>query len=106
MTEGLWDTEEGNAYVTRVRTELVPMIEGSAVGVSIVPTNPEDVDVKFAVELGLMIMMDKPICLVVQPGTEIPERLKRVADEIVMLGDGMGEAIGAFAKKHGVPRET
>jgi hypothetical protein len=77
------------------------MIEGSAVGVSIVPTDPDGVDVKFAVELGLMIMMDKPICLVVQPGTEIPAHLKRVADEIVMIGDGMGDAIAAFAKAHG-----
>lgn len=104
-TENPWDTEEFKAYATHVRTTLVPMIEGGAIGASIVPVNPEDVDVKFAVELGLMIMMDKPIILIVQPGTKLSGHLVRAADEIVELGPNMGEAIHAFAAKQGLTEE-
>jgi hypothetical protein len=82
-----WELDpEWKSYVTHVRTELVPMIEGSTIGVSIVPRKPEDVDVKFAVELGLLIMLDKPIILLVDPTTVLPERLRRVADAIVVGG--------------------
>lgn len=77
---------EWQAYVMHVRTELLPKIEGSAMTVSIVPRKPEEVDVKFAVELGLSIMLDKPIILVVDPTTLLPEHLRRVADEII-VGD-------------------
>ena len=82
-----FDDPAWKAYVTHVRTELVPMIKGSSIGMSIVPKDPEDVDVKFAVELGLMVMLDKPIMLVCRIGTVLPERLKRVADEIVFADD-------------------
>ena len=82
-----FEDPEWKAYVTHVQTELVPMIKGSTIGMSIVPTNPEDVDVKFAVELGLMVMLDKPIMLVCRIGSVLPERLKRVADEIVFADD-------------------
>jgi hypothetical protein len=60
------------------------MIEGSSIGLSIVPTNPEDVDIKFAVELGLMIMLDKPIIMVIRPDQLLNEHLLRVADEVVV----------------------
>lgn len=83
-TEEPWMDPEWQAYVTRTRTELVPMIEGSSIGLSIVPRNPEDVDIKFAVELGLMIMLDKPIIMVIAPNQIIPEHLRRVADDIVV----------------------
>lgn len=83
MTTDPFDTPEAHAWAQRVLTELVPMIDASAVSVSIVPS--DEGDVKFAVELGLSIMLDKPIILAVVPGRTIPERLARVADEIVEL---------------------
>ena len=58
------------------------MLLDSAATVSLVPS-AESVDAKFAVELGLSIMLDKPLILVVAPGTRIPDRLVRVADAIV-----------------------
>lgn len=94
-----WEiSPEWKAYVTHVRTELVPMIEGSAMSISIVPKDPESVDVKFAVELGLCIMLDKPIILTVREDTLLSEHLRRVADEII-VGDpndpGVREALMA-----------
>jgi nucleoside 2-deoxyribosyltransferase len=63
---------------------LVPKVAGSAVCAAIVPTNEENwLDAKFCVELGVMIMLDKPIVALVQPGAKVPEKLKLVADEII-----------------------
>lgn len=63
-----------------VRAHLVPKLRHSAVTVCLVP---DQVDVKFAVELGLSIMLDKPIILLVQPGRPVPPKLALLADEIV-----------------------
>lgn len=76
---------EFDDFVQRVRTELVPKIEGTSVFVSITPESPEKVDVKFAVELGLAIMYDKPICALIKPGTKIPKKLSLVVDRFVEM---------------------
>ena len=70
-------------WAEHVRTSLVPMITESAVTISLVPETTRKVDVKFAVELGLSIMLDKPIIAVVRPGTLVPAKLVMVADEII-----------------------
>jgi hypothetical protein len=67
-----------------VQRELVPMIERSAYVMSLVPEDGR-ADAKFAVELGLSIMMNKPIILVVQPGTKIPPKLALVGDRVVEM---------------------
>lgn len=76
-----FDNPEWRAYVERVRTELIPKLDQSAASVSLVPSG--ETDVKFAVELGLSIMLDKPIVAVVTPGTRVPAKLAAVADCIV-----------------------
>jgi nucleoside 2-deoxyribosyltransferase len=77
-----FDSKEFRRYAERVRRELIPMIKESAVTLSLVPPDGE-VDVKFAVELGFMIMLDKPIIAVVSSGRKVPLKLVKVADEIV-----------------------
>lgn len=82
------DYEQDPEYVEwarRVKEELVPKMEDSACTVSLVPEG--ETDVKFAVELGLSIMLDKPIILVVRPGTKVPEKLALVASDIVEVVD-------------------
>lgn len=76
---------EFDKFVERARKELVPKIEDSSIFVSITPSNPEKVDIKFALELGLAIMYDKPIIACIQPGTKIPEKLSRVVERFVEL---------------------
>lgn len=76
-----FDNPEWRDYVQRVRTELIPKLEQSAATVSLVPSG--ETDVKFAVELGLSIMLDKPIIAVIPPGTHVPAKLATVADRIV-----------------------
>lgn len=81
---------------------MLPALENSAMVATLVPRG--DGDVKWAVELGFSILRDKPILAIVPPDREIPERLRRVADEIVVGNlpedrEKIGEAIKAFAEK-------
>lgn len=76
-----FESAEWLDYAQRVIDKLVPMIRDSAVTVSLVPTGPTDV--KFATELGLSIMLDKPIVAVVPPGTKVPANLVTVAKTII-----------------------
>jgi nucleoside 2-deoxyribosyltransferase len=76
---------EFDAWVKRIRAELVPKIEGSDIFCSITPSSPDKVDVKFAVELGLAIMMDKPIVATMEPGTKVPAKLAAVVDKFVEM---------------------
>jgi len=78
----LADDPEFQAWAQDVRMHILPQLRDSAMSLSLVP-DPEHVDIKFAVELGMSIMLDKPIIAVVHPGSHVPERLIRVADEIV-----------------------
>jgi hypothetical protein len=78
-----WEDPGTKKWASRVLRELVPMIQHSAFTVSIVPEVVGDV--KFAVELGFSIMLGKPIILAVRPGTTVPEKLVKVADEIVEM---------------------
>lgn len=86
MTRDLNDDPEFRRWAKRVKAELVPMIESSEMTVSLCPVS-EKIDVKFSVELGVSIMLDKPIIAVVPAGMPVPERLVRVADEIIEWHD-------------------
>lgn len=76
---------EFEEYAKHVREKLVPMIESSATFISITPSSPDKVDVKFAIELGIAVMLNKPIIAVVQPGTKIPDKFRKVVDKFVEL---------------------
>ena len=78
---GLWNDPVYRQWEALVREQLIPMVENTAVTITLVPRGV--VDVKFAVELGLSIMMDRPIIALVQPGMSIPHGLGAVAAEIV-----------------------
>jgi hypothetical protein len=73
---------EWDRFVEHARRTTVEGMARSAFVMSIVPSG--EVDIKFAVELGLAIMLDKPILAVVMPGAAVPGRLRRVADELVV----------------------
>jgi hypothetical protein len=75
------NSPEWKAWEARCQAELVPMMRNSRSVVQLVPKGGSDI--KFAVELGLSIMMDKPILAIVEPGTEAPAKLRKVADKIV-----------------------
>lgn len=81
---------EFDAYAEHVRKEVLPMVKDSAVFISITPANTKELDVKFAMELGMAIMLDKPIIAVIKPGTKIPEKMARVVEKFVEIdSDGI-----------------
>jgi hypothetical protein len=77
----VWGDPEYQAWEKHIRDAVVPMLEQSAVTITLTPRGRADV--RFAVELGLSIMLDKPIICLVQPGMSIPGSLAAVAAEIV-----------------------
>lgn len=74
--------EEERAFQQAVTEGLVPKVMDSAVCISLAPSE-NSLDAKFCVELGVMIMLNKPIIAVARPGDEIPPKLALVADKIV-----------------------
>jgi hypothetical protein len=81
MSDDIRDDPDFQAWEAHVRTNVVPKIDGSALTVSLVPNGESDI--KFAVELGLSIMLDKPIVLVCEPGQVLPAKLRKLADDVV-----------------------
>lgn len=75
------DRERWDEFVDDFRRNAVENIAGSDAFISLVPHG--EWDVKFAVELGAAIMMDKPILAVVQTGAAVPEKLRLVSEEVV-----------------------
>ena len=79
MTEW-YDDPQVREYLDRAKRDLIPKIKRSAVTIALWGG---DADPKNAIELGYMIMLDKPIILLVEPGTKVPYKLAGVADEII-----------------------
>jgi hypothetical protein len=92
-----WTTNpEWQRWVKDVRKNLVPAMRGSAYVMSLVPHDNEP-DVKFAVELGMAIMMDKPIITVVEPGSKPSRHLVRVSDAILEVNPDAPDAAAELA---------
>ena len=99
MSDDVLDDPDFQEWAKRTRSKLMPMIQESALVISLVPTS--DADMKFAVELGLSIMLDKPIIAVVSPGQIIAGKLRQVADAIVEWtpGDGQGALMAEIERQ-------
>lgn len=74
---------EAQAWIEHVRENVLPAMEGSAVIAQLV-TDSEP-DIKFAVEVGLSILLDKPIVTVAANGAEVPPKLAKIADRIIKV---------------------
>jgi hypothetical protein len=94
MSDDWRDDEWYVKYIDHFLADVLPVLQDSAFSVSIVP-GPRNQnrrgDAKYWTELGAMIMHDKPIIAIIEPGTEVPERLVRVAD-VIIEGDITTEA--------------
>jgi hypothetical protein len=85
-----WQDPSAKRWARHVVDDMVPKLESSAMSLSLVPDN--DGDVKFWVELGAAIMLDKPVIAVIFSDREVPPKLEAVADEIVRLPEGVNPA--------------
>ena len=92
MSEDLRNDPEFIEWETHVRENVLPKMAASALTISLVPNGKADI--KYAVELGLSIMLDKPIFLVCEPGQILPDKLLRIADKVIEV-DLKGDVRGA-----------
>lgn len=74
--------QEWDRFVAYQREHTVKEMLDSALVISLIPSRGE-FDVKFAVETGMAIMLDKPILAIAQPGASIPRKLLKVADRVL-----------------------
>lgn len=64
----------------------MPKLRNSAVMMSVLPDFPigmEEISPKFCVELGVSIMLDKPIITGVHSGSRVPAKLAQISDRII-----------------------
>lgn len=75
-------------YSERFRRAVMPQLLSSSIflGVYDGETDGGEQEIKFATSLGLMLLHNKPIILLVLPGTTVPWALQRVAQEVI-VGD-------------------
>jgi hypothetical protein len=81
MTSNPYNDPRWKRWEKSVRDDLVPKLANSAMTISMI--SDEEINIQFAVELGVSIMMDKPIIAVVLPGATPSAKLVAVCDEIV-----------------------
>lgn len=76
------ERRDWDQIVAHVQDKTVPAMQGSAFVMSLVPSDGKP-DIKFAVELGLTIMMEKPLVVVAAPGQHVPDKLLAIADLVI-----------------------
>lgn len=89
MSDDPWKDETAVVWARQVLDDMVPKLRDSACAISLYPSDGSTGDVKYWVELGASICMNKPILLVVMGDAELPPKLAQVADEIVRLRNGL-----------------
>lgn len=90
MDQDPWSDPDAQEWIAHVRKTLVPMLEGSSISCMLGP-DIGNADVKFAVELGMSILLDKPILVIALPGRKVPDKLRMIADDIVYCDPGTSE---------------
>jgi hypothetical protein len=75
------ERKEWDEFVRFQREDTMRKMMESAFVMSIVPA---EADIKFAVELGMAIMLDKPLFCVLLPGAKMPPKLEKVADMVAV----------------------
>lgn len=84
------------AWAEHIREVVAPQIASSYYVMTMLPEG--SIDVKFAVELGLSIMLNKPIIVVKAKDAEVPEKLAWVSDYIIDW-DGTPESLSPLLKE-------
>jgi nucleoside 2-deoxyribosyltransferase len=89
---------EWDQFTAFQHEHTIKAIDSSAFVISLLP-GEDGADVKFAVELGLALMLGKPLVLIALPGGRVPYRLRKAADMVIEadLGTEEGQAIAARA---------
>lgn len=79
------ERREWERFVAHVRENTVEQMAESAFVMSLCPGS--EPDIKFAVETGLAILLDKPIIVIATAGCVMPSGLRRVAHAVIEVDD-------------------
>jgi len=87
-----WDEPEMKAWLEDARVNLIPLLQKTEASVFEARTTT---DLKYAIELGLSILMNKPILAVVLDDRQAPPKLLEIADHVLhMKAREMGTPAG------------
>jgi hypothetical protein len=76
----LYNHPEIKAYLAHAEKEMLPKMKESAMSVAIVT---DAIDPKICMEIGAAVLYDKPLVIVLRPGTKVTANLKRLASTII-----------------------
>lgn len=98
-------------YAREFRENALGKIAGAGSCILSYPRNIEDIDVRQATELGALLLLDKPLILLTMPGSRPPDRLLRLADEVIEIEDAddptlPGRLVAAARRLAGEAQET
>lgn len=76
------DSDDFEEFIQQVRDDVVPKMLGSRYVVNIMP-NKDEIDIKAAVEIGLAVLLDKPLIVLAPDGRVRCPKLLRLADHVI-----------------------
>lgn len=82
------DAEEADKWLMSAKEHLIPALSKSDMFVSLFSEGYRK-SPKCALELGLSILMEKPLLFFVPRGVSVPKALERVAEKIVYYDEGI-----------------
>jgi hypothetical protein len=86
MTKG----SDWRKFERHVREKIIPDMRTSQLVMLISPDISAEFDVRFAVQIGAAVLLEKPLVVIVPAGSVIAPKLERVADRIIR-GDSSTE---------------
>lgn len=75
------ESDQGRRWIKDVRASLTPKLRDSAITAMLSPG--DDPDVKVAVELGMTLLMGKPLIILRMPGRAVPDAVLRAASAVL-----------------------
>jgi hypothetical protein len=79
----IWQDRAWLELSENFRKNGLPKIMSSSIFLQIYSGDGTDFDVKQAMEMGAMLLLDKPLIIICPAGRKIPTRLARAADYII-----------------------
>ena len=93
-----FDDPQFKTFAEQALRDAVPAIASSSYVISIAPTGGT-ADIKIAVEIGLAILMDKPLIVLAPKGRKVAARLMRIADVVIEVDMDTEAGRAAAAEK-------
>jgi hypothetical protein len=83
MSDDPFTGPDWDEFKKEIIEHLLPKMDESAMFLPFMPPKDKFPPVEFAVQIGYMILLEKPLIVVVGRDAKLPSRLALVADEIV-----------------------